>query len=321
MENIESKIKTLTSRIEKLDKTVQEINNTDNKRTADLNAELNKFGTELRIKEEVHLNLTRNEFVKRLKEVGMENLKLVYSIIKVISLTTATIVLLNILLTANIFIEIDFWNYIDYETVVSLLLWSVTFMLLLLTYDAAIFGNIYFYKLPAAWVTKFTFSFAVLEFLLFAILKPNFFIEKEHVIPENLLGIISPTTIWFFIHGIYSILISFFCDKCGKMLTDTKSKLYGDDLKKSWETHITHMLVETKESGRAGIISLIVFIVSATLSILAYNNFLDSNKLFSIANGILKIIAGSILLREISKSYRKQYTKRTKILFELNELN
>lgn len=319
MEKIERKIKNLKSRIEKLDKSVQKLNNIENERAAELNAEFDKLGAELHIKEEVHLELTRNEFVKRLKEVGMENLKLVYSIIKVISLTTATIVLLNIILSTNIFIKIDFWNYIDYETVVSLLLWMATFILLLLTYDAAIFGNIYFFKLPPAWVTKFTFSFTVFEFLLFAVLKPNFFIEKETVVSEKLLDIISPTTIWFFFHGIYSILISFFCDKCEKLLNDTKSKLHGDDLKKSWQLHINYMDVETKESRRAGIFSLIVFVVSASLSLLAYNNILGSNNLISIVNGILKIIAGAALIREISKSYLKQHTKRTRVLFELNE--
>ena len=87
--------------------------------------------------DETHFNPNEELINSRARNFGPEQFKMTYSFIKAIALTAATAVLFNLCL------RINFKGDIDVNLLLNFLLWSVSLMILLVTYDAAMFGTIF----------------------------------------------------------------------------------------------------------------------------------------------------------------------------------
>ena len=177
---------------------------------------------------EIKVDFDDGELLIRANELGRKNLEILYSIIKVIGLTTATIVLLNIILKYQVFDTsqpVSFqaiWDWHKSGSVhhifdLKIIFWITSCMVLIVTYDAALFSTIFITKIQSKWATLLIYSFIGFEFFLFAVLYPAFFTEKEVVEmvtkESGVKGEILPNfaSCWFLIYGVYHLCIGLFC--------------------------------------------------------------------------------------------------------------
>ncbi len=146
---------------------------------------------------ETHL-LDKTELLRRAKDLSRENLKFIFSIAKAISLSAATIVFFNILIDKGI--SNSHMSWLDFSFRISL--WLISCLGMLVTYDGAMLGTLFLSHIPRGKETIYTFSLAAIEFLLFAILSPNFFLEYNDINTFYGFKIIN---IWFLFWGLYCL--------------------------------------------------------------------------------------------------------------------
>lgn len=196
------------------------------------------------------------EFVHRCKDLGSENLKFIFSIIKSISLGAATIVIFKIIFDKGSPDSVMSWP--DFALRVSF--WIISSMALLLTYNGAMLGTLFLVHIPKNPETVLTFSLAAFEFLLFAILAANFFDEKNNIRKIFNVQILN---CWFLFFSIYC-----FCANriLKNALSNIKEESFTQELMHFVRQYKESLKVEVKYSGITAIISLIAFVCSCLVS-------------------------------------------------------
>lgn len=226
------------------------------------------------------LFLTNDEIIGRRKEYGRKNLEILYGFIKVISLTTATIILLNLLIDVRPFnftsiIQHKVWQSIQewwclekpeliekhLSYVIKILLWLTTCFALILTYDACMFGSMFIAKPLSKWMIIIVFSFIGFEFLLFSVLFPNFFLEKvfEPKVVES-IKTMDFVSWWLLLYGFYTWGICYFCYLIKKMLS--KTNYSTDELRVAL---IRHYNIDSIITFFVGLLSIVLSIYNANI--------------------------------------------------------
>ena len=191
---------------------------------------------------------------ERAKHIGGESLKLIYGLMKGVTLTAATIVLLQI--TLKIWPALDVAKPFDPFIALTYAAWLVSFLVLLITYEAPLTGALLIFELPPFWIALFPALFIVFEFLVFAILAPEIFVSDDLTYVgkwqfEDRLGR------WFLINGVYHLAISVFC-LLGVGYFETASKrLPVTPIASAWSAYREAVKEQSVGSGAVGILSLI----------------------------------------------------------------
>ena len=196
--------------------------------------------------------LDKTEFKHRAKDLGGENLKFIFSIIKAISISAATIVSFNILIdkgSPNSQMSFsDFW--------LRIIFWIDSSIGLIVTYNGAMLGTLFLSHIPKNKETILIFSLCTFEFLLFAILSANFFLEhKKEVLTFFSIDIIN----WWF------LLFAIYCFLANRILINAVSNIKidnfkGAEIREFVKQYKQTLQAEVKESLVTAIISLTAFV-------------------------------------------------------------
>lgn len=260
--------------------------------------------------------LSKEMLIERIRNYGSENLKLTYSMIKVISLTTATIVLLNIIYESWPIFDFDYffdikntfvWHKNNIIFDAKIICWLTSCMLLILTYEAALFATTFLYRLLGKTEVVLMFAYVVLEFFLFATLYPNFFLEKHFVeaVKPTIIGngeILFPRSLcwWFVIYGLYTLFIGQL--GFGAIRRIHRIQFYD---KKIAKYLIDIYRTDNIETIVFGTISLLIGLISLKLNYTTKHFY-----------AVLTLLAFSLLIL-IIWAYKRQFKKRQNILDEL----
>lgn len=260
--------------------------------------------------------LSKEMLIERILNYGSENLKLTYSMIKVISLTTATIVLLNIIYESwPIF---DFHNFFDFKNTfvwhknhiifdAKIICWMTSCMLLILTYEAALFATAFLYRLLGKAEVVLMFLYVIFEFFLFSTLYPNFFLEKHFVemATPAIIGdreVLFPKSLcwWFVVYGLYTLFI-------GQLGFGAIRRIHHI---KFYDKKIAKYLIDLYRTDNIETIIFGTFSLSIGLISLGLNY--TTNYYYT----VLTLLAFSLLVL-IILAYMRQFKKRQNILNEL----
>ncbi len=242
----------------------------------------------------------------RVINFGGESLKMIYSLMKAIGLTTATIVLMQLILKTKI--VFDGSRPVDWYLIMVYAAWVISFMVLLITYEAPMYGSLLLFTMPPWWVTVLPAGFIVLEFMAFAIMAPQIFteaVDKEHPWPwVDILGR------WLLVNGIYHILISTFCSRAVAYTEGVLKGVAGSVMANALHRYLKFLDIERFGSRLMGIVSLIASFIYWR------SDDRSVGSLFWMAS-IALLIA---MLFGVAISLVKQYEKRT-VVDQLCNLN
>jgi hypothetical protein len=273
-------------------------------------------------------DLSKADLILRAKEYGRENLKILYGFIKVIGLTTATVVLLNILFFYHLspfsltniihlnFHSVAIWWHEPKNVIFSirLVMWVTTCMVLILTYDAGMFGSMFLPRMIDEFHLLLIFSYIGFEFFLFAILYPNFFVEKLGTFDtmdfKEAIEKFDFATAWLFVYGLYTISIGLLAMSALRRIdVDHIEELYplNSDcritLKERLKMHYRSDITETFIGGAISIILVIKTKYSYHSDI---STTIDHKLVFQLVNAGISMFA-------IFYFYKRQYFRRKKI--------
>lgn len=167
-------------------------------------------------------------FLGRVYSTSGESMKMIYGFMKGIALTTATLVFMRMIVDANLGsdLPLNWWKLFMFAS------WFMSFGVLLITYEAPMFATTLLFELPPWWITTFPAIFTLCEFIAFAILSHEVFLEglpRSRFVPYDLV------TVWLIVNGVYHIMISWFCYKglnyFGEMITRLNTSPFAEVIK------------------------------------------------------------------------------------------
>lgn len=188
----------------------------------------------------------------RARDLSRTNLLFIFGIIKAASIGVAVTVFLQLFLNIG---EHWVWSKI-FIKLPDFLFWAISFLSLLVTFDAAMFATVFMIHVPKKAESFFTFMLVGTETLQFAILSPNILVNKEHPI---VLGV--TTQHWWF------VIFSFYCFFILCLIINSKREIletindFEFSIKNVVEKYLSKFNVGVTLLGIAIFISLISFFV------------------------------------------------------------
>jgi len=292
-----------------------------------------------------NFDLHEDEIKERAKKLAGENIKILYGVVKVIGLTTATIVLLSLLVenkpfdlsvfdTTSLwhFVKsgwisfIDYWCWIYKDNIehikncanhmlffTKMILWLVSCLVVILTYEAAMFATIYLAKISSEIDILVVFSFVGFEFFLFAILSPGFFLEKSIAQDAKIDSLFW----WYIIHGLYTLAICVFCTPGLNMITNTKIKSNlgkSEELKTTMKNHLANDIGETSFVGFLNILFAFLPIIFSFVASKTITFSHPENKPYYVEEikNFIYFLESIVALYFIIHGYKHQHVKRQK---------
>jgi hypothetical protein len=247
------------------------------------------------------LNNTANEYAARYRErfmnLGGESLKTMYGFIKGIALTTATIVILQV--TLKIWPGLDVSRPLDPYAVLCYIAWAVSFLVLLITYEAPLSGALIIFEMPPFWITLLPALFIVFEFLAFAILAPEVFVSND-LTYVTAWGFKDRLGRWFLINGVYHLAISRFCALAVDYYADARGNMPTTQIGRAWKAYRDAVQEQCLDSLRGGVLSLI-----AGMTYWLSRENADSKAFLYVAPVLI-----TLMLLGVMRSLRRQYVHR-----------
>lgn len=247
--------------------------------------------------------ISRHEFIKRSQGLSSSNLMFIVSIMKGLSLGASVVVIFN-LVVDGFFSNTHTIDSVDLFTRILLLV--ISLLVIMITYDGAFFGTLFLYHIPRSHDTFLVFLQAGLEFLLFAVLLPSFFLIDT--VAEN--NIVNAQILWCSVFSLYCILARLIITTA---LKNIQYNRYDIDLSLVIQYYKNAMKKEKKSSIFSAAIGVIL------LFICLYEEY------WMIANGwlflfiiIIKITLLSFLLFELINAFNDQHLQRKVIAKMLN---
>jgi len=240
-------------------------------------------------KENYHLD--EAEPVRRSKDLSRENLKFILSIVKAISLGAGTIVLFNLIAIKGIEGSVLSWT----DFALKILLWIIACIALIVTYVRALLGTLFITHIPRQTETIWTFSLAAIEFLLYAILFPKFFLGEKEIL--KIWGI-EMINFWFLFFGMYCLIAKILIRN--GLSNIKKHNFHHADVSNIIHEYIGLMKFEINSSFGTGLLSLISFFIFPFINNLSYFYY-------------IQLLIVLILLISICLAFRHQHKERLEI--------
>lgn len=241
-------------------------------------------------------SLTLEEFGIRVSNFGGDSMKVMYSFVKSIALTTATVVLMQLLFKSHWSFDAAPDWYLCFNYVALL----ISFVVLMITYEAPMFGALFVYQSPPWWTTLLPALFAACEFLVFAILSPTFFtgsLEPKITLSES--GILFR---WYVVNMTYHILISWFCFRAVSHFTTNIKEDLDDEIRPVFASYRDDVERERVASFIGAIVLLVGCLINAMLP--------EDSSWAMILNGLLL----TVLLCMVLHSFIDQHSKRERVM-------
>jgi hypothetical protein len=199
-----------------------------------------------------HNEMDKEEFLQRVKDLSRENLKFIYGLVKVISLTAATIVFISIMAEKGG----EHSQLSNSEFAIKLLLLVNSWMVVLVSYDGVMMTTLFTTHMPKIRETLVTFALVCLEFLLFVSIIPKFFLEKEQSEITRLFGL-DFTDWWFLIYSL-NAFCAFIMMGVALSIQETR---YDSDLKSIVKKFVNGMKNARNHALISSAIAFIVFLI------------------------------------------------------------
>lgn len=248
-------------------------------------------------------SITLEEFGIRVRNFGGDSMKVMYSFVKVIALTTATIVFMQLLFKTLAGFHNTHWSFhgtINWYLCFNYMALLISFVVLMITYEAPMFGALFVYQSPPWWVTLVPALFAVCEFLVFAVLSPTFFTESlglhMKVSESNIL------LAWYVINALYHFLISWFCFRAADHFTKNIAEDLDDEMRPVFTSYRDDVELERTDSFKGAVALSLGSVAAAVIP----------------AESVLAIGIHALLLATtlalVMRSFIEQHKKRGRVI-------
>lgn len=257
-------------------------------------------------------------FHSRAKELSNNHLMFVFSIMKGISVTTAAVVFVNIVLNV---ISAGEGLICDFEVIsllsiivefgLKLILFGVSFNMMLVTYDGAFFGTLFLSRMPGRKDTTYNFIQAGLEFLLFAILSASTFNMPD---TKGALGL-DCTIVWFIIFSINAVYANKVINAAIESINplDYHSKICNIVIEYVDELRDPESDSPLNGSRISAWIGFIVFTLTCLVTVIRFFLGMEDNTIWQLVVDLFLLAVGIKVYLELRKAYKRQHENRIKI--------
>lgn len=233
--------------------------------------------------------LKSKDIIERSRDLSRTNLLFIFGIIKAASIGTAVTVFLQIFIDLGpIWSWNSIWLHLPY-----FFQWGVSYLCLLVTFDAAMFASIFLIHIPKKSESFFTFLLVGTEALQFAILSPNLKVASQSIMSVNI------EDWWYAIFCFYNIFM-FFIVFFGKIQIAASKATIEKEIVEIVDHYLKSFKMAKVTISICFSFSLIIF-----CCLLHFDN--------AVYHYIIRIISSIIFLAIAFKIFFMQHKKRAEI--------